>query len=114
MLGRLAVFAGGWVLEAAEYVGCGEGIEACEVLDLLSQLVNKSLVTVDAGGAGPRYGMLETIRQYALEKLAEAGEEEKVRDRHLMYYVELSQVLGRQIVGARDAPPVDPFGSGTE
>jgi predicted ATPase len=99
LLRRLSVFAGGWMLEAAEYVGCGEGIETCEVLDLLSQLVNKSLVVVEAGGTETRYRMLETIRQYAQEKLAEMGEEEKIRDRHLVYYVELAERVEGKIRG---------------
>ncbi len=82
------------MLEAAEYVGCGEGIDSCDVLDLLSQLVNKSLVSVEAGAAPEtRYRMLETIRQYAHAKLIESGKEAAARSRHLMYYVELSEKI---------------------
>ncbi len=100
LLQRLSVFAGGWVLEAAEYVGCGEGIETCDVLDLLSQLVNKSLVVVEAeAGFETRYRMLETIRQYAHEKLVELGEGEVVRDRHLEYYVVLAERFEGRIRG---------------
>jgi non-specific serine/threonine protein kinase len=65
LFGRLSVFAGGWTLEAAEVVGAGDGIEEEDVLDLLSGLVDKSLVVAEPGGEGaPRYRMLEPIRQY--------------------------------------------------
>ena len=82
---RLAVFAGGWTLEAAEAVCAGgDGVDARrEVLDLLARLVDKSLVLVDeTGGGEARYRLLETVRQYAARELAEAGEEAAVRDRH--------------------------------
>ena len=107
LLRRLSVFAGGWVLEAAEYVGCEEGIEACEVLDLLSQLVNKSLVTVEAGGTETRYGMLETIRQYAQEKLVEVDESGYARDLHLMYCVEFAENVEGKIRGPDQALILD-------
>jgi predicted ATPase len=88
LLRRLSVFAGGWTLEAAEAVG---GAEA-EVLELLAQLVNKSLVVVERPlGAEARYTLLETIRQYALEKLAESGEGEFTRRQHLAYFLRLAQ-----------------------
>ena len=59
------MFAGGWTLEAAEHVGAGDGIEAVEVLDLLTRLVDKSLVVVDEQPDGTaRYRLLETLRQY--------------------------------------------------
>jgi len=80
---RLSVFAGGWTLEAAEVVGPGGGIETSDVLDLLSQLVDKSLVVAEAVGEGVvRYRMLEPVRQYARERLAQDGEHEAVRRRH--------------------------------
>ena len=74
LLRRLGVFAGGWTLEAAEAVASGNEIEKASVLDLLSRLVEKSLVELDADGE--RYRLLETVRQYAQEKLDEAGEED--------------------------------------
>jgi len=79
---RLSVFAGGWTLEAAETAGPGGEIEGGDVLDLLSQLVDKSLVVAEAvGEGGVRYRMLEPVRQYAREKLM--GEErEAARRRH--------------------------------
>ena len=84
---RLAVFAGGWTLEAAEGVGSGGGVEESEVLDLLTDLVDKSLVLVDAEDG--RYRLLETVRQYAQELLIKSGEEEDARARHLGFFLAL-------------------------
>jgi predicted ATPase len=92
LLRRLSVFADGWTLEAAEEVCAGQNdILPYDVLDLLTQLINKSLVVVieQAQGREGRYRMLETIRQYAREKLMEAGGSELIWDRHLAYFVEL-------------------------
>ena len=88
LLGRLSVFAGGWTLEAAESVCVGDGIEQSRVLDLLTQLVNKSLVIAEREqGKEARYGMLETIRQYALEKLIASGEVDATQHQHATYYL---------------------------
>jgi predicted ATPase/DNA-binding SARP family transcriptional activator len=87
----LAVFVGGWTLEAAEEVCSGKDIEVGEVLDLLFQLVNKSLVLVESRESLVRYRRLETIRQYAREKLKDSDEEENIRDRHLKYFLQLSE-----------------------
>jgi predicted ATPase/class 3 adenylate cyclase len=91
LLQRLSVFAGGWTLEAAEEVCAGDGIESYDVLDLLSQLVNKSLVVVTeySQSGETRYRILETIRQYAREKLLEAGGGEGIRTQHLTYFVKV-------------------------
>jgi len=86
---RLAVFAGGWTMEAAESVCSGEGVEQDDVLDLMAHLVDKSLIMVTREGTESRYRRLETIRQYAREKFLEAGGSEITRDRHLAYYVKL-------------------------
>ncbi|HSG44870.1 MAG TPA: adenylate/guanylate cyclase domain-containing protein, partial [Anaerolineales bacterium] len=93
LLCRLSVFAGGWTLEAAEEVCDGDGIESFDVLDLLSQLVNKSLVVVaERSRSGEtRYRMLETIRQYARDKLLEASDADSVREKHLAYFVQLAK-----------------------
>jgi predicted ATPase/DNA-binding CsgD family transcriptional regulator len=78
LLRRLAVFSGGWTLEAAEVVSAGDGLEPGEVLDLLAQLVGKSLVVVESHGPVVRYRLLETVRQYAREKLRLADEEDRL------------------------------------
>ncbi len=92
LLRRLSVFAGGWTLDATEEVCSRDGIETYDVLDFLTQLVNKSLVVVmeHSQSGETRYRMLETIRQYAREKLLEAGDSEIIRDRHLAYFVKLA------------------------
>ena len=84
LLSRLAVFAAGFTLDTAETVCSGEGIAAGRVLDLLASLVDKSLVVAETtSGAQVRYRLLETIREYAVEKLKETGEAARLRDRHL-------------------------------
>lgn len=88
---RLAVFAGGWTFEAAEQVCRGDGLDEFEILELLSQLVNKSLVRTDLRGEETRYGMLETIREYAAEKLIESGEVSILRTRHLEFFVSFAE-----------------------
>jgi len=95
LLRRLSVFAGGWVFEAAEAI-CSD----LDVLTLLSQLVNKSLVTVDEEGDEPRYRLLETIRQYARDKLLETGEAAEMRNRHLDYYVHLAEYSEQELFGS--------------
>ena len=84
LLRRLAVFAGGWTLEAAEAVGAGSEVESLEVLDLLTHLVEKSLVERDA--ASDRYRLLETVRQYALEQLAAQTETAAGKGRHSTFF----------------------------
>jgi DNA-binding CsgD family transcriptional regulator/Tfp pilus assembly protein PilF len=88
---RLSVFAGGWTLEAAETVGTGGGIVEGAVLNLLTSLVDKSLVMVGERDSKTRYRLLETVRQYAWEKLEEAGEERNVGHRHAAWYLALSE-----------------------
>jgi predicted ATPase/DNA-binding SARP family transcriptional activator len=92
LLRRLSVFAGGFTLEAAEAV-CSQGMKQNDILDLLGRLVDKSLVIVesDSDVDETRYRLLETIRQYALEKLVEAGEASVIRDRHLDFYLSLAE-----------------------
>jgi predicted ATPase/class 3 adenylate cyclase len=82
LLNRLGVFAGGFTLDAAESVATVDGIETLDVLDSLGQLVDKSLVVADPTPVGTRYRLLETIRQYALERLDEGGETDAIRRRH--------------------------------
>jgi predicted ATPase/DNA-binding SARP family transcriptional activator len=88
---RLAVFSGGWTLDAAEEVCSGNGLQAQEILDLLSRLINKSLVLFETTDAASRYRRLETIRQFARERLIESGELKSMRTRHLKYLVRLAE-----------------------
>jgi predicted ATPase/DNA-binding CsgD family transcriptional regulator len=84
LLRRLAIFVGGWTLEDAEAVCAGDGIEASQILDLLSMLVDKSLVLVEGNArAAPWYRLLETVRQYAAEALRQANEENAIGRRHV-------------------------------
>ncbi len=98
---RLAVFAGGWTLEAAEAVAAGDDVEAAAVLDVLTRLVEKCLV--EAGGAGERYRLLEPIRQYALEKLDGSGEGGDVRARHAQFFVRFAEEARAHLGGADQA-----------
>lgn len=89
---RLAVFARGWTVEAAETVVAGPDLGRQEVLDLISQLVDKSIVNANLDSTGSvRYSLLETMRQYGWEKLAEAGETAALRSRHLHYFCHLAE-----------------------
>ncbi|HEX8009450.1 MAG TPA: tetratricopeptide repeat protein [Casimicrobiaceae bacterium] len=94
---RLAVFVGGWTLEAAEAIAPGGDIEGADVLDLLTHLVEKSLVAIEAEGG--RYRLLDTVREYARERLGKSGEEEQVRDRHLGYYLGLAEKARPELFG---------------
>jgi predicted ATPase/DNA-binding CsgD family transcriptional regulator len=88
---RLAVFTGGWGLEAAEAVCALPPLAAEEVAGLLAALVDKSLVQVEQTRAGSRYRLLEVIRVFASERLADAGDLDPVRERHADYYLELAE-----------------------
>lgn len=99
---RLAVFAGGWTVEAAEAVCSDEVIARGDVLDLLERLVDSALVTVDRTNAGDvRQRLLETLRQYALEHLLGSGEEQQLRDRHVGWYLELAVAAEPELRGAQ-------------
>jgi predicted ATPase/class 3 adenylate cyclase len=86
LLDRLSVFAGGFTLQAAEAVASGEGINVDAVFDLLAALVSRSLVEADTEGLEARYRLLETIRQYAQERLEADGDAGRVRDAHARYF----------------------------
>ena len=86
LLKRLSVFAGGWMLPAAEKVCSRGGVAEEEIVDLLSGLVDKSLVEVRQQGEEKRFWLLETIRQYAREGLLESGEFATLRTRHLRFF----------------------------
>jgi hypothetical protein len=94
---RLSVFVGGFTLEAAEAVCSDEELAPEQVLDELGRLVDRSLVVAEAKGAETRYRMLETIREYAQEKLLELGELDAARDSHLRYFVEYGKRAGKKL-----------------
>jgi predicted ATPase/class 3 adenylate cyclase/DNA-binding CsgD family transcriptional regulator len=90
---RLAVFLGGFDLDAAQAVAGADGVARYQVLDQLTLLVDKSLVVAENTGGRTRYRLLETVRQYALEKLGESGEADAVRSRHRDYYTSMAALL---------------------
>jgi predicted ATPase/class 3 adenylate cyclase len=93
LLARLAVFAGGCTLEAAETVCGGDGIDPETVFELLANLVARSLVVTEEHGFETRYRLLETIRQYGEERLTETGETDRWQARHADYYVRVLQQI---------------------
>ena len=103
VLRRLAVFAGGFTLDGAERVAAGDGIEAWHVVDLLTGLVDKSLVHVEDMDGRTRYRLLETIRVFAAEHLDQAGELAATRDRHLDHMVDLAAASDLDAYGSTSA-----------
>jgi predicted ATPase/class 3 adenylate cyclase len=91
LLRRLSVFAGGFTLEAAEVVGSRDGLDEVEILTLLTHLVDKSLVVKEEQGGDDRYRLLETVRQYAWNKLLEAGEVAELRRQHASFFLALAE-----------------------
>src|SRR5215203_6095255 len=96
---RLSVVAVGLTMKAAESVCAGVDLERGEVLELLSHLVDKSLVMVREEGGEARYRLLETVRQYGSEKLSESGEEGQVRERHAGHYLTLAEDAEPELKG---------------
>jgi predicted ATPase/class 3 adenylate cyclase len=103
MFRLLAPFAGGWTLEAAEAVCGGAGVDRADVLELLASLVEKSLVVADTSGDVPRYRFLESIREYALERLAASGEERAAQARHAFYQAAYVRDHERLSIAMEDA-----------
>jgi predicted ATPase/DNA-binding SARP family transcriptional activator len=102
LLRRLSVFAGGWTLDAAESVCAGNGIEPQQMLDMMTQLTAKSLVVVNQeSGHEKRYYLLETIRQYASDRLLEIGGEKCIRHNHLDYFLKLAGQAETELIGPR-------------
>ena len=104
---RLAVFRGGWTLDAAEHVVTGPDLPPAAVLDLLDRLVRQSLVARSASPAHTRYRMLETLRQYAADKLDLAGEADALSAAHAEFYLALAE-RGRDRPAQLRATAVDP------
>jgi non-specific serine/threonine protein kinase len=100
---RLAVFAGGWTLEAAERLCPGEELPQADLLDALAHLVDRSLVLAERAGGVARYRFLNTVRQYAHERLEEAGEAAEAADRHLEYYLGMAEEVEPDLTGPRFA-----------
>ncbi|WP_049557398.1 BTAD domain-containing putative transcriptional regulator [Nonomuraea sp. SBT364] len=101
VLRRLAVPAGGCTLDAVEAVCAGTGVHHDEVLDLVTRLVDRSLVVMADSPAGPRYRLLESVAAYAAERLREADELAGVRERHLRHYLDLAEQAEPQLRGPR-------------
>jgi non-specific serine/threonine protein kinase len=97
LLQRMSVFSGGSTLEAVEKVCAGSGINEADILDLVTRLVDKSLVAFENMNGSARYDMLETIRQYAREKLIQSGEIEFLRRRHLEYYTSFTGKIAPEL-----------------
>ena len=101
LLRRLSVFAGGWTLSAAEAVCADEPVEDWEVLDLLTALVDKSLVVAEPAGDGTRYRLSETVRQYSGDRLAESGE--AMGGRAAACFLALAEEAAPQLTGPDQA-----------
>lgn len=100
LLRRLSVFVGGWTLEAAEAACGADPIGGGEVLDLLTSLVEKSLVLYEEQGGGEaRYQLLETVRQYARDRLLESGEADTLRARHRDFFLSLAEAAEPKMRG---------------
>src|SRR5258706_3007388 len=99
----LSVFARGWTPAAAEEVGAGEGIEHRDVVDLLTSLADKSLVVSEQEDAQTRFRLLETVRQYARDRLEDTGGSAAVRVRHRDYYLTLAEEADPKLRGAEQA-----------
>ncbi|MEV4875531.1 BTAD domain-containing putative transcriptional regulator [Streptomyces cyaneofuscatus] len=104
VLRRLAAHSDGCDLAAAEAVCAGDGVARDEVLDLVTRLVDRSLVVVAAGPTGPRYRLLESVAAYATERLHEMEDLTAVRDRHLLHYRALAEQAEPQLRGAGQRP----------
>ncbi len=100
LLCRLSAFAGGWTLNAGEQVCSGEGVDNAEVLDLLTSLADKSLVVAEERNGATRYRLLETVRQYAQDRIRESGEETQWRKRHLAHFLALAEDAEPHLRGA--------------
>jgi predicted ATPase/class 3 adenylate cyclase len=107
MFCRLAVFVGGWALQAAEQVCADEDVREDQVLDLLDSLVDKSLVTAEERSGVIRYRMLETVREYARERLNEARDGDSIRARHLESYLALAEEAGSSLSGPKQGEWLD-------
>ena len=103
---RLAVFEGGWPLEAAEAVCASDGDAGVVVIDGLQALVENSLILQVVGSDGaPRFRMFETLHEYALAHLEDSGEAIAVREQHAAYYLQLAETAAPHLTTAGTGPP---------
>jgi predicted ATPase len=100
---RLAVFAGSVTLQAAEVVVADNGVDARDVLDLISGLVAKSMVQLDERAVGDRYRLLETMRDYGLERLAERGDLDGIQRRHAAHYLSFAEEAASHLFGVDES-----------
>ncbi len=99
LLARLSVFSGGCTLEAIEEICSGDPVERDDVMDLVAGLVARSLVVAEDSDMGTRYRLLETIRQYGEERLADCGETEALQIRHAAFYAQFSAHAAEKTYG---------------
>jgi non-specific serine/threonine protein kinase len=104
LLRRLSVFAGTFSLEAAEAVCAGDPLDPDDILDGVTALVDKSLVTMTAGDGVARYRLLETVRQYGMERLRDAGELEALEGEHAAYFLDVIERAAPHLFGGEDEP----------
>ncbi|TAK25003.1 MAG: adenylate/guanylate cyclase domain-containing protein [Chloroflexota bacterium] len=104
---RLAVFAGGFTIEAAEQVCASDDVADFDVLDIVTNLVDRSLVAVDGASADQRFRLLETIRAYALDRLRESGEDSAARSRHFNWFANwlTARFAGQDLIGVGAGNP---------
>jgi len=107
LLRRLSVFAGGCTIEAVAGVCATDGVDAGEVVDLLTRLVDKSLVIANTEDGAARYRLLETVKEYGRERLREAGEETVIRRRHLEQYLTLAEQAEPELRGHQQSDWLD-------
>ena len=100
---RLAIFGGGFTIEAAERVAAGGDLKPASMLELLTRLADKSLLRVEHARGDSRYHLLVTIRDYARDRLAEAGEADTMRQAHLAYFTELAEAAAVVLAGGGEA-----------
>lgn len=106
LLRRLAIFAGSFTLEAAEAVCVGAPLETEDILDGVSALVDKSMVKMEAGDGIARYRLLETVRQYGVERMREAGELTTLERFHADYFLSIAEAAAPHLFGGEDEPGI--------